>query len=83
MMKEILRNGPVSIEFQANGLFSKYQSGILSEESFLLVCTTCLRQHLLKNTIIKVGITMWMLLFFFNTEHSLIQRIHFIGDTCH
>jgi len=31
-MKEILRNGPVSIEFQANRLFMAYREGILSEQ---------------------------------------------------
>lgn len=32
MMQDILRNGPVSIEFQANKYFSAYQSGIISEK---------------------------------------------------
>lgn len=32
MMKEILRNGPVSIEFQANKVFMLYKDGILSEK---------------------------------------------------
>ena len=31
MMKELLRNGPLSIEFQANKLFQVYKKGILSE----------------------------------------------------
>lgn len=32
IMKEMLRNGPVSVEFQANKLFQTYHKGILSEE---------------------------------------------------
>jgi len=31
ILKEMLRNGPVSVEFQANKLFQTYHSGILSE----------------------------------------------------
>lgn len=30
-MQDILRNGPVSIEFQANKYFSAYRNGIISE----------------------------------------------------
>ena len=30
-MQDILRNGPISIEFQANKYFSAYKSGIISE----------------------------------------------------
>jgi len=33
-MKEILRNGPVSVEFEANRAFQLYKRGILSEEGF-------------------------------------------------
>ena len=32
IMKELLRNGPLSVEFQANKLFQVYKEGILSEE---------------------------------------------------
>lgn len=31
ILKEMLRNGPVSVEFQANKLFQTYHRGILSE----------------------------------------------------
>jgi hypothetical protein len=37
MMKDILRHGPMSIEFQANKLFQLYQEGILSEEGVEMV----------------------------------------------
>jgi hypothetical protein len=32
MMKDILRNGPISVEFEANKLFSMYKKGILTEK---------------------------------------------------
>lgn len=35
MMKEILMNGPVSVEFQANKLFQSYSDGILSEKGVI------------------------------------------------
>jgi hypothetical protein len=31
-MKELLRNGPVSVEFEANHLFQLYRSGVLTEK---------------------------------------------------
>lgn len=31
-MKELLRNGPLSVEFQANKLFQVYKEGILAEQ---------------------------------------------------
>ena len=32
MMKDILRNGPVSVEFKAGKVFQTYHKGILSEQ---------------------------------------------------
>ena len=32
IQKEILRNGPVSVEFQATRLFQTYKDGIISED---------------------------------------------------
>jgi hypothetical protein len=32
MQKDMLKNGPLSIEFQANGVFSSYKDGILDDE---------------------------------------------------
>jgi hypothetical protein len=32
MMKDILRNGPISVEFQANRVFMMYSEGIMSEK---------------------------------------------------
>ena len=34
-MKDILRNGPTSVEFQANQVFSAYKNGILSEKGLI------------------------------------------------
>jgi len=35
MMKDIIRNGPVSVEFQANQVFGAYKHGILSEKGII------------------------------------------------
>jgi len=35
MMKDILRNGPASVEFQANKFFKGYRSGIISEKAVI------------------------------------------------
>lgn len=35
MMKDILRNGPTSIEFMANRVFGAYKHGILSEKGLV------------------------------------------------
>jgi hypothetical protein len=35
MMKDILRNGPTSVEFQANQVFAAYKMGILSEKGLI------------------------------------------------
>lgn len=35
MMKDILRNGPTSVEFQANQVFGAYKNGILSEKGLI------------------------------------------------
>jgi hypothetical protein len=35
MMKDILRNGPTSVEFQANQVFGAYKMGILSEKGLI------------------------------------------------
>jgi hypothetical protein len=35
MMKDILRNGPASVEFQANKYFRGYRSGIISENAVI------------------------------------------------
>lgn len=32
MMQDIIRNGPISVEFLASEAFANYQSGILSEK---------------------------------------------------
>jgi|TARA_B110000285_G_C15107241_1_gene608763 predicted DNA-binding ArsR family transcriptional regulator len=32
MMKDILRNGAITVEFEANKLFSMYKEGILTEK---------------------------------------------------
>lgn len=32
MMKDILRNGAITVEFEANRLFSMYKEGILTEK---------------------------------------------------
>jgi len=32
MMKDILRNGAATIEFEANKIFSMYKDGIISEK---------------------------------------------------
>jgi hypothetical protein len=35
MMKDILRNGATSVEFQANQVFGAYKHGILSEKGLV------------------------------------------------
>jgi hypothetical protein len=35
MMKDILRNGPISVEFQANRVFGAYKHGILSQKGLV------------------------------------------------
>jgi hypothetical protein len=35
MMKDVLRNGPASVEFQTNKFFKGYRSGIISEKAVI------------------------------------------------
>ena len=35
MMKDLIRNGPISVEFQTNQYFTAYQSGIISEQAVI------------------------------------------------
>ena len=35
MMKDIMRNGPASVEFQTNKFFKGYRSGIISEKAVI------------------------------------------------
>ena len=57
MMKDILRNGAITVEFEANKLFSMYKEGILTEKGMKGVKDAVMPENLASDLAPKQSLT--------------------------